>query len=350
MKRVLKLLVTFVLIISIGMVGTGCGSKNNNKKVLNVYNWGDYIDESVLEEFEKEYGIKVIYDNFATNEEMYIKIKSGGTSYDVAFPSDYMIEKMIKEGLLQKIDYNNIENYKYISDNLKKLDFDPTSEYSVPYFWGTVGILYNKTMVKEPVDSWNILWDSKYKGKILMIDSQRDSIGVALKKLGYSMNSTDPKQLEEAKSELMKQKPLVLSYVGDEGKDMMIGEEAAMSVVWSGDAVYTMSENENLAYAIPKEGTNYWFDSVVIPKTSKHKKEAELFINFLCRPEIAQKNAEYVGYSTPNKETMKKLDPKLVKNKALYPNEELMKNSEVFRDLGDSIKLYDTIWTEVKSK
>lgn len=329
------------------LISSGCSS--DDRVVLNVYNWGDYIDESVIEEFEKEFNIKVNYEDFATNEEMYVKIKSGGTNYDVVFPSDYMIEKMIREDLLLKLDMNNIPNFENIDDRFKDLDFDPNNEYSVPYMWGTVGILYNSKMVDEPVDSWDILWDSKYKGQILMLDSQRDSIGVALKKLGYSLNTRNVDELEKAKEELIKQKPLLLAYVGDEIKDMMIGEEAALAVVWSGDAVYMMEENEDLRYVVPKEGSNKWFDNMVIPKTSQNKKEAEMFINFMSRPEIAQKNTEYIGYSTTNKETMKLLDPDVLNNEVAYPSDDIINNCEVFLDPGEFLREYDRVWTDIKS-
>jgi spermidine/putrescine transport system substrate-binding protein len=344
MKEFIKGILFILLVMALLIVSSGCSEK---KTVLNVYNWGDYIDESVLEEFTKEYGIEINYETYATNEDMYIKIKSGGTNYDVAFPSDYMIEKMIKEDMLLKLDMKNIPNFKNIDERFKNLDFDPDNQYSVPYMWGTVGILYNKKMVKEEVDSWDILWDEKYKKQILMLNSQRDSIGVALKKLGYSLNTRSVEELEKAKEELIKQKRLVLAYVGDEVKDMMLAEEAALAVVWSGDAVALMEKNENLAYAIPKEGSNLWFDNMVIPKTSKHKKEAELFINFMTRPDIALKNTLYIGYSTTNKETFNMLNKELKENKVAYPDNEALKNCEVFLDPGEFIKEYDRIWTEV---
>ena len=237
--------ITAVLTLTLIMgLFPGCNqSGDSGKKTLKVYNWGDYIDESVIDTFEKEYGIDVIYDTFATNEDMYVKIKSGGSDYDVAFPSDYMIERMIEEDMLEKVNFENIPNMKYIDDKFKNLAYDPTNEYSVPYMWGTVGIIYNKTMVNEPVDSWDILWDEKYAKQIFMLDSSRDSIGVALKKLGYSLNSRDEKELEEAKNELIKQKPLVLSYMGDDIKDAMVAGQAALAVVWSGDAVAMKWEN-----------------------------------------------------------------------------------------------------------
>ncbi|WP_252187870.1 ABC transporter substrate-binding protein [Anaeromonas frigoriresistens] len=343
MKKNFLLLILIVL--SVTMI-SACGE---DKAQLHVYNWGDYIDETVLDQFEEEYDVDVVYETYPTNEDMYVKIKQGGTGYDVAIPSDYMIEKMIKEDLLHKIDMNNIENYKYISERFKNLDFDPNNEYSVPYMWGTVGILYNETMVDEEVDSWNILWDEKYDDEILMLDSQRDSFAVALKKLGYSINTKDEEELEKAKQELIRQKDLVLAYVGDEGKDMMVREEAALSVAWSGDAIYLMEENENLNYFVPKEGSNLWYDNMVIPNTSDNKELAEKFIDFMTRPEIALKNTEYIGYSTPNEEAKEQLDEELQNNPVAYPSEDDVKNSEVFLDPGDFLKVYDKLWTEVKA-
>ncbi|MCQ1528238.1 ABC transporter substrate-binding protein [Lutispora saccharofermentans] len=348
MKKVLKSLLVFTLAISMVLSLAGCGGE---KKVqLKVYNWGDYIDQSVIGDFEKKYNIDVVYDEFATNEEMYAKIKAGADDYDILVPSDYAIKRMIDEDMLYKLDMSNIPNYKYIDDRFKDLAYDPTNEYSVPYMWGTVGILYNKTMVKEPVDSWKILWDEKYSKQILMLDSLRDSIGITLKMMGYSLNTKDEKELNEAKELLIKQKPLVLAYVGDEVKDKMIGGEAALAVVWSGDAIYMKRENPDLEYVIPKEGSNIWFDAVVIPKSSQHKKEAELFINYLCETEVAFKNADFIGYATPHVEAKKMLPVDLTSDKSAYPEDGDLKNSEVFEDLAGSLPKYDRIWTEVKSK
>lgn len=344
-KRFFRSLVIGALLV--GLLGiAGCGGSAKEK--LYVYNWGDYIDESVIKEFEQEYDVDVVYELFATNEEMYLKIKAGTAKYDVAIPSDYMISKMINEDMLHKIDLNNIPNYAGIDDRFKNLSFDPNNEYSVPYMWGTVGIIYNKTMVQETVDSWDILWDDKYAKQVLMLDSQRDSIAVALKKLGYSLNSRNEKELEEAKEALINQEPL--AYVVDEVKDKMIGNEAALAVVWSGDAVYMKRENPDLEYVIPKEGSNIWYDSMVIPKTSQNKELAEKFIDFMCRKDIAFKNADYIGYSTPHKEAREMLPQELVSDPAYYPAEGALENSEVFIDLTDVLPVYDRIWTEVKSQ
>ncbi len=348
MKKVVKIFrLVLLMAIAVGLF-TGCGSDVKKGK-LKVYNWGDYIDESVIEEFEDKYNVDVVYDIFATNEEMYVKLKGGGSDYDVAFPSDYMIERMIKEDILEKIDFNNVPNYKYIDERFKNLAYDPNNEYSVPYMWGTIGIIYNTKMVNEPVDSWEILWDKKYQKQIFMLDSSRDSIGITLKMLGYPLNSTNIDELEAAKDALIKQKPLVLSYMGDDIKDSMIAAQAALAVVWSGDAVYMKRENPDLEYVIPKEGGNLWFDAMVILKGSKNKKEAEQFINFLCETEIAFRNTDYIGYSTPHIEAKKMLDPEVLNDNTAYPTDEELKGCEVFEALSDIIKEYDRIWTEVKA-
>lgn len=343
-----KWLIACVMLVMI--FAAGCG-KGSSPVTLNVYNWGDYIDEEVLKQFEQEYNIKVIYDTYDRNEDMYIKLKKGGTNYDVCVPSDYMIEKMLKEDMLEEIDYTNVPNAKYVMKDFKGLPFDPENKYSVPYLWGTIGIIYNKNEVKQPVDSWNILWDPQYKGKILMMDSPRDAFMVAQKKLGISMNTVEEQSMEAAKNELITQKPLVLAYVNDNVKDMMINEEAALAVAWSGEAIFMMENNENLAYAVPKEGTNMWFDNLVIPKNAPHKKEAELFIDFMSRPDIALKNAVYIGYSTPNQGAYDMMDAAVKQNKVIYPDAAILKQSEVYKDLGaDYVERLDRAWTEVKAK
>lgn len=345
-KKIIALALTSV--ISIGLLA-GCGSKSS-AEVLNIYNVGDYIDEDLIPKFEKETGIKVVYEKYDTNEIMYQKIKSGGSKYDLVFPSDYMIEKMIKENLLQKIDYSNIPNYKNIDEKFKNASYDPKDEYSVPYFWGTFGIMYNKTMVSDPIESWDILWNEKYKQQILMLDSVRDTMGIALMKLGYSQNSTNEAELQKAKEELIKQRPLVLAYGNDDIKDRLLGGEAAMGIVYSGDAVTLMGEDKNLAYAIPKTGTNKWIDAMCIPYNAENKKEAEMFINFMLDAQNAKQNIDYINYSTPNKAAFELLDEEVKNNPVAYPSDDIVKKSEFFIDLGDKIKLYDDLWLEIKSK
>lgn len=349
MKRLKKIIALVCTGVMVTAMLTGCGTKSSGD-VLNIYNVGDYIDESLIEKFEEETGIKVVYETYDTNEIMYQKIKSGGSKYDLIVPSDYMIEKMKDEKLIQKIDYSNIPNYKNIDESFKKPSYDENDEYSVPYFWGTFGILYNKNMVSDPVDSWDILWNEKYSGEILMLDSVRDTMAIALMKLGYSQNSINEKELDKAKAELIAQRPLVRAYVNDEGKDRLLGEEAAMGIVYSGDAVTLMDQNENLAYGIPKTGTNKWVDALCIPTDAENKDYAEKFINFMLEPENAVQNIDYIGYSTPNKAALEMLSQDIKSNPVAYPDKTLLDKCESFIDLGDNIKLYDERWIEIKSK
>ncbi len=348
MKKATSLILATAVLAST-FVATSCGKEKSTNGELNVYNWGEYIDPQLVNKFEEETGIDVIYDTFDSNESMYVKMKNGGVNYDLAIPSEYMIEKMIKEDMLETINYDNIPNYQYIREDLKNLPFDADNTYSVPYFWGTVGILYNTTMVSDNVDSWDILWDEKYSGQIYMYDSQRDSLMVALKRLGYSLNTTNEAELLEAQQSLFDQKPLVQAYFGDQIRDKMIGEEGALAVVYSGDALYCMTENPNLAYALPKEGSNTWFDSMVIPKGAKNKENAEKFINFMSDPENALQNSEYVGYSTVNQSTFDMIEDAELKSSVVYwPSESDLVNNEVYTSLSiEAATLYDKIWTEV---
>ena len=299
-QRLIPVAMAVLIVIGGFIYGQKDGVSGNGQVI--VYNWGEYIDPEIIDLFEEETGIDVIYEEFETNEIMYPKIQSGAIAYDVVCPSDYMIQRMIENDLLAEINYDHIPNLKYIGDNYMKMSrqFDPENKYSVPYLWGTVGILYNKKMVDEPVDSWGILWDKKYEDSILMQDSVRDAFAVALKYLGYSLNSTDLDELEAAKNLLIEQKPLVQAYVIDQVRDKMIGGEAALGVIYSGEALYCQQENPDLDYVIPKEGTNIWIDSWVIPKNAKNVENAEAFINFLCRPDIAKMNFDYITYSIPN--------------------------------------------------
>ena len=312
------------------------------------------MDPEVITLFEEETGIDVIYEEYETNEIMYPKIQSGAIAYDVVCPSDYMIQKMVDNNLLAEINYENVPNLKNIGTAYmdKSREFDPQNKYSVPYCWGTVGILYNKTMVKEPIDSWSVLWDEKYKDNILMQDSVRDAFGVTLKYLGYSLNSTDLDELTEATNMLIQQKPLVQAYVIDQVRDKMIGNEAAIGVIYSGEAIYTQSENPDLEYVIPKEGSNIWIDSWVIPKNAEHKENAEAFINFLCRPDIALMNFDYITYSTPNVEARKLIEDEEIRNSAIaFPDDSELERCETFHYLGEDAEVvYNELWNKVKSK
>lgn len=366
-KRILSIAAVSALTLAFAALLGGCGkpkaeaeSKAGSAGEVYVYNWGEYIDESVIDQFEKETGIKVVYDLFETNEEMYPVIEAGGVKYDAVCPSDYMIQKMIENNLLAEINFDNVPNIKEIDSRYMDMSksFDPENKFSVPYCWGTVGILYNTSMVK-PEDAptkWADLWDEKFKDNILMQDSVRDAFMVALKSLGYSANTTDPAQINEAKALLIKQKPLVQAYVIDQVRDKMIGGEAAVGVIYSGEMLYIQNEIKSLGldysleYVIPEEGTNLWLDNWVIPANAPNKENAEKWINFLCRPDIAKKNFDYITYPTPNKGAFDLLDPEIRNNKAVFPDTDSLKNSEVYKYLGDQVDtLYNEAWKEVKS-
>ena len=329
---------------------------------LYVYNWGEYIDEDVISQFEEETGITVVYDLFETNEEMYPVIEAGAVNYDVVCPSDYMIQKMRENDLLAELNFDNIPNIDQIDPAYMEMSqaFDPENKYSVPYCWGTVGILYNTKLLDElgvPAPTkWADLWDERLSGEILMQDSVRDAFMVALKKDGYSMNSESKDELEQAKQELIDQKPLVQAYVIDQVRDKMIGGEAAIGVIYSGEMPYIQDEvaslglDYDLEYVIPEEGTNLWLDSWVIPKNAKNKENAEKWIDFMCRPEIAKANFEYITYPTPNKGAFELLDEDMQNNKAVFPDIDSLKDSEVYQYLGDDTDaIYNELWKEVKA-
>ena len=329
---------------------------------LYVYNWGEYIDEDVISQFEEETGITVVYDLFETNEEMYPVIEAGAVNYDVVCPSDYMIQKMRENDLLAELNFDNIPNIDQIDPAYMEMSqaFDPENKYSVPYCWGTVGILYNTRLLDElgvPAPTkWADLWDERLSGEILMQDSVRDAFMVALKKDGYSMNSESRDEIEQAKQELIDQKPLVQAYVIDQVRDKMIGGEAAVGVIYSGEMLYIQDEvaslglDYDLEYVIPEEGTNLWLDSWVIPKNAKNKENAEKWIDFMCRPEIAKANFEYITYPTPNKGAFELLDEDMQNNKAVFPDIDSLKDSEVYQYLGDDTDaIYNELWKEVKA-
>ena len=333
----------------------GCGGQDaqTGGEVI-VYNWGEYIDPQTLDMFEEETGIRVVYDEFETNEIMYPKVEAGATAYDVICPSDYMIQKMIDNDLLAEINFDNIPNLKNIGQQYleQSREFDPENKYSVPYCFGTVGILYNKTMVDEPVDSWSVLWDEKYADNILMQDSVRDAFMVALKLNGASMNTLDEEELIAARDVLIAQKPLVQAYVIDQVRDKMIGGEAALGVIYSGEAIYTQRENPDLEYVVPREGTNVWIDSWVIAKNAPNKENAEKFIDFMCREDIALMNFEYITYSTPNVAAQALIEEEDIRNSQIaFPDLSQYENLETFQYLGtDGDARYNDLWKEVKSE
>ena len=354
-KRVVfRRILPIAMVLVIGGGGIYYGSQNasaGGSQQLIVYNWGEYMDSDVIDIFEEETGIKVVYDEFETNEIMYPKVEAGSSAYDVVCPSDYMVQKMIENDLIQELDYDKIPNAK---ENIgaqyyeQAAAYDPGNKYCVPYCWGTVGIIYNKTMVDTPPTKWADLWDEKYADNILMMDSIKDSFMVALKKNGFSSNSLDESELQIATDDLIAQKPLVQAYVVDQVRDKMIGGEAAIGVMFSGDAIYVIGENPDLDYVIPEEGTNVWIDGWVIPK---NKENAEKFIDFMCRPDVALKNFEYITYGTPNTAARELIEDEDLKNSPIaFPDLTQYNNLETFLYLGeDGEELFNKYWKEVMS-
>lgn len=341
-----------LVVVSVFGLLAGCGKKDD-PNTLTVLNYGKYMEPKILDMFEEETGIKVEYEEYITPENMYTKYKAGAIDYDLICTSDYMIEKLIQEGEVLEMNYDKIpltENLEQTYFEFSK-SFDPENKYTLPYFFGTVGILYNKDMVDETkVDSWDILWDQEYSGQIIMADSVRDSFMVALKRLGYSLNTAEEDKLREAQKLLIEQKPMVYSYLVDEAQDEMIAENAAMAVVYSGEAGYALEYNDKLAFSVPKDGSNMWIDSWFIPKSAKHTENAEKFLNFLCREDIAMLNFDYVYYATPNTKVKAVLDPALQENPTIFPPKEILDNCEVLKPLDDETTMkYNLYWKEIKS-
>ncbi len=354
-KIIVCFLVPLLLIFSL----SGCAFlKNSEENCINVYSWGEFIANgsegniNVNKEFTKRTGIKVNYKTFQNNEELFAKLVGGGADYDVIIPSDYMISRLIENDMLESLNFENIPNYSLIDDKFKNLNFDPQNKYSVPYMWGLIGIFYNKKEVNisESEISWNILWNEKYKNKILMFDNARDSFAISLLRLGYSLNTTDANEWRSAADELIKQKQLVQAYVMDQIFDKMANGEAVLAPYYAGDAATLIKNNPDIGFVIPKTGTNKFVDSMCIPKNSKHKENAEKYINFMCETDIALANLKQTGYSTPQKEAYEQLDNEIKQNKIFYPDSDIMGKSDIFVNLPENInKLMDELWIEVKS-
>ncbi|MGE6613781.1 ABC transporter substrate-binding protein [Peribacillus sp. NPDC076916] len=353
MKRLIQMfliisLISALLLYAISRLNSSQGFTSSN--TLTIYNWGDYIDTDLIDRFEKETGIKVIYETFDSNEAMMTKIEQGGTTYDIAIPSEYMIDKMRQEDLLIPLDHSKLPNLKNIDERFIDLPFDPENKYSVPYFWGTVGIVYNSKMLGgKEITAWSDLWDKDLKNEILLTDGAREVMGMGLNSLNYSLNDIDEEHLQEAKSKLDALTPNIKAIVGDESRMLLEAQEAAIGLVWSGVASEIMAENEDLEYVVPKEGSNLWFDNMVIPKTTKNVDAAHQFINFMLDPKVAAQNAEYVSYSTPNKAALKYMPEEVVKDERFYPSPELTKKLEVYENLGKkNLAHYNELFLEFK--
>lgn len=345
MKKLICLVAALFLMTSMLSLLSGC----SNKQKLYVFNCGDYIGEDVIEAFEEKYPqYDVVYDMFDSNEEMYQKLVSSGIPYDVVIPSDYMIERLAKEGRLKEIDTSRLTNYGKIDDSFKGRAYDKDEKYSVAYMWGTLGIMYNTKKVTETVNSWDILWDAKYSKQILMLNSQRDALGLSLKRLGYSMNATKESEINAARDELLTQKPLVADYGVDTLKEAMISGAYALSIAYSGDAYYMMQENPDLNFVVPDEGSNLFVDAMVMPTTGQNEQAAYLFIDFMCSTEIAKANAEYINYSTPQTEALSLLSEEMRNSPVYNPSQEVIARCETFIDLGDALPLYNAAWEKVR--
>ncbi len=350
MKKIIPVIVIVALALS---VFSGCGNKaDNGKGVVNIYNWGEYIDESLLDEFTKQTGITVNYRTYENNEQMYSVLKQGGSSYDIVIPSDYMVSRLIDEDMLRPLNFDNIPNYANILDEYKNAEYDPTNEYSVPYAGGVVGIIYNTTVVTETVDSWSIMFDPAYSGKVLMIDNPRDAIGLALKYLGYSQNTTDANEIEEA-YQIIADATAAGVYQGlvmDAIFDKMESGEAAVSAYYAGDYLSMVENNPDLAFVVPKEGSNRFMDAMCILKTAENVENAEAFINFMCSVDAATTNAEYIGYTSAVDGVRENLALEPEYEDIMYPSAEILANCEYFMNLPqDTLTLYDELWVKLKS-
>lgn len=324
---------------------------------INVYNWGQYISDGtdgaidVNKAFTEKTGIKVNYLTFDSNESLYTKLKTGGAEYDVIIPSDYMIDRLIAEGMIKKLNFDNIPNYNYISEAYKNTAYDPTNEYSVPYTWGAVGVIYNDKFVSETdIGSWNLLWNAKYTGKILMFDNPRDSFGVAQIYSGYDINTEDESEIAASAELLGKQKPLLQSYVMDQIYSQMTHEEAWIAPYYAGDYLQMSEDNEHLKFYYPKEGFNLFIDACCIPTSSKNTAASEAYINFLCSPEIMAENLSYLGYSAPADAAKELMEPEVSGNEIAYPSEEILKGGQAFLNLSpESTRLMDSLWLKIKT-
>lgn len=348
MKRIIAVLLVSFMALTL----CGCGNKIDYIGEVNVYNWGEYIDETIFDEFEEETHIKVNYSTFTTNEAMYSILKTGGSSYDVIIPSDYMLSRMIDEDMLEKLDFSNIPNYELIGDEFKNLDCDPTGEYSVPYMWSTVGIIYNTEMIEEEVTSWSTLFDSEYADLILMFDNPRDAFGIALKYLGYSQNTVNEAEITEAYELLKSQKDIVQGYVMDQIFDKLEGSEAAVGPYYAGDYFSMKENNDALAYCAPSEGSNLFYDAMCIPKGAENKTNAELFINFMCKTDICLRNMDVVGYASANSTATEQFATNLTEEERqiFTPDESVLSKCDVFTNLPQNIlDLYDSLWVQLKS-
>ncbi len=348
MKKIISVFLVTVMLMASLCVMSGC----EQKEKLYLYNWGDYMDPDVIAAFEEEYNVDVIEEYFDTNEDMYIKVANGTSRYDVLIPSEYMIERLIQEDLLHKLNFENIPNYANISQSVLGMSNGVDLEYMVPFMWGTLGILYDPEDVGQEITSWDVLWDAQYSKKIVMLNSMRDSMAAALIKLGYDINTTDEAELDAATQLLKDQLPLVLSYEGDTIKGMLVNGSADIAVTWSGEAMAAkLAAAENgkvLDFVVPDEGGNAFYDGLVIPKTSQNKELAEKFIDFVSRAENAKLISEYIGYATANEAGFNLLDEELKADEDFWATDDILARCTVFKYLGDDLEKYQSRWITIR--
>ena len=353
MKKILAITVVLMLLLTTMSACQSAGGEQELADELHLYNWSEYIDPEVFDAFEEEYGVKVIEDVFSSNEELLAKIQAGAAGYDLIVPSDYMVEIMIEEELLAKINHDNISNLANLSELFKDPPYDPGLVYCVPYQWGTTGIGYNSDEFNDPPGSWAFLFDpdvaSQYAGQITMLNDSRESIGAALKYLGYSLNTTNESELEEAKQLLIAQKPFVFAYDSDQFEDLIAADEVVYGHGWSGDYFAAAVEDERIWYIIPEEGGVVWADNMCIPKTSKAQYTAELFINYILQPEVAAQITNFTWFGSPVEAANEFIDPEILEEPAIYPPDDVMAKLEWIQDVGEATPIYERIWTEVKA-
>ena len=350
MKKILSILLSAVICASCAACFAGCGGsdekKPENKGEVNIYNWDDYVAEgqdglmNVIEEFEKETGIKVNYTTYSTNEELYNKLKNSSDNYDVVVPSEYMVSKLIREKMLLELNYDNIPNYKYINKRFKNLPCDPDSKYTVISYWGVTAMVYDKTKVKNKPTSWDALWDKSLKGNILMIDNSRDAMAIAMQTLGIDPSKCTKADVDKATEKLTEQKPLIKKYVMDQVFNEMEGSQSAIAPYYAGDIAMMMEENEDLDYAFPKDGSNLFYDAFCIPTCAENKENAEAFINFMHKPGIAAENCKYLRYGCPNDEAVKLLPDDIKNSELTFPSEEYLDKCYIFSDVEDEVYTY----------
>lgn len=348
-KSIFNRVVPIILVLVISSCSAGSSDNNTMTNELNFYNWSYYIADETIPNFEQEFGVRVKYDNFSNNSEILAKFQLGASGYDLVVPSDYMVDIMIKLDLLEPLTKENIPNLDNLADNFKNLPFDPGNVYSIPYQWGTTGIGINTKYVKDFEESWNLLWDERYKGRISVLDDMRSGIVPALKLLGYSVNTTNEAELDAAKELMFKQKELVRTYSSETYMDLLKSGDIWIAQGWSGDIYQVTKENPDVVFIIPSEGSYIWVDNLVIPKGAKNKRTAEAFIDYLLRPEVSSEISNYTGYSSPNRAALPFILEEFTSNPAMYPDSTTLSRLEYMTDVGNATSIYNRVWNAIKS-